>query len=461
VDLTKPIADLPPVLGLPPPPAKPFDAAVTPPGSKSLTNRALLLAALARGTSTLRNALRDAEDSGHMLAAIKALGARVEDGADGALKVTGVDGRWKTPVEGLTLSLGNAGTAARFLAASAVHSPAPLTIDGSPRMRERPIGELGSALGKLGCKVTYDGKAGFPPVRIVPSSTPSGAPILEISTTQSSQFISGLLMAGPWLARGLTLRMVGEITSAPYIAMTLGLLARIGATVRSSEDMHVIRVAPPAADGGALRSIEAFEYSIEPDATGATYFWAGAAIVPEARCSVLSLDSSSLQGDARFPEVLKLMGVRLGSGPGGSIQTVGPKQLKPILADMSEMPDAAMTLAAVACFASGTSILRGLRTLHVKECDRIAAMHTELTKLGITVQTPVQNDRDAMTITPPPGGLDCSMNAPPVTFETYKDHRMAMSLALIALRRPNIFIKDPACVAKTYPTFWADFAKLR
>jgi 3-phosphoshikimate 1-carboxyvinyltransferase len=284
---------------------------------------------------------------------------------------------------------------------------------------------------------------------------------LEIPTTQSSQFISGLLMAGPWLERGLTVRLIGEITSAPYIAMTLGLLARIGASVRSSEDLHVIRVGAQPAEGDLPRGLDAFEYSVEPDATGATYFWAGAAIVPEARCSVLGLDSESLQGDARFPEVLKLMGVRLGNGREGSIQTVGPKQLKPILADMSEMPDAAMTLAAVACFASGTSILRGLRTLHVKECDRIAAMHTELTKLGVTVQTPVQNDRDAMTITPPPGGLDCSLSAPPVTFETYNDHRMAMSLALIGLRRPNISIKNPACVGKTYPTFWADFAKMR
>jgi 3-phosphoshikimate 1-carboxyvinyltransferase len=157
------------------------------------------------------------------------------------------------------------------------------------------------------------------------------------------------------------------------------------------------------------------------------------------------------------------MGVGVGSQPGpeGYIETVGNGTLKPILADMSEMPDAAMTLAAVACFASGTSILRGLRTLHVKECDRIAATYTELTKLGVMVQTPVQGDPDAMTITPPPGGVDCSPSCPPVTFETYNDHRMAMSLALIALRRPNVSIRNPGCVAKTYPGFWEDFAKLK
>jgi 3-phosphoshikimate 1-carboxyvinyltransferase len=243
--------------------------------------------------------------------------------------------------------------------------------------------------------------------------------------------------------------------------MTLGLLARVGASVRSSEDLHVIRVGPaPSTDDHApSRGLNAFDYSVEPDATGATYFWAGAGIVPGARCRVLGLDEASLQGDARFPEVLGLMGVKVSHGPGW-IQTVGPPSLKPILADMSEMPDAAMTLAAVACFASGTSILRGLRTLHVKECDRIAAMYTELTRLGVTVQTPVQGDPDAMTITPPPGGLDCSPSAPPITFETYNDHRMAMALALIGLRRPNISIKDPACVGKTYPTFWKDFAKL-
>jgi 3-phosphoshikimate 1-carboxyvinyltransferase len=455
VDLLKPITELPRVLAMPAPPAT-FDAAVTPPGSKSLTNRALLLAGLARGESRVSNCLRDADDARRMIAAIQQLGAGVRDGPGGSLVVTGVDGRWRVPPEGVRLALGNAGTAARFLAASAMLANGPVTIDGDARMRERPIGELGDVLGKLGCGVVYEGSAGCPPVKITPPSAGAPSPLLEVPTTQSSQFISGILMAAPWLSRGLTVRLVGEITSAPYIAMTLGLLAQVGATVRHSEDLRVLRI------GGAegQRGLPAFEYAVEPDASGATYFWGAAAAVPGARCRVEGLDVGSLQGDARFPEVLRLMGVKVGSGP-GYIETMGTATLKPILADMSEMPDAAMTLAAVACFANGTSILRGLRTLRVKESDRIAAMHAELTKLGVAVQTPVQGDKDAMTITPPVGGMDCSASAPPVEFETYNDHRIAMSLALIALRRPNITIRNPACVAKTYPTFWADFAKLR
>lgn len=454
VDLLKPITELPRVLALPAPPTL-FDAAVTPPGSKSLTNRALLLAALARGESTLVNCLRDADDARRMIAAVQQLGATVRDGPDGSLVVGGVDGRWRVPPEGARLDLGNAGTAARFLAASAVLANGPLTIDGDARMRQRPIGELGGVLGKLGCAVAYEGAPGCPPVRITPSAAGAPTPLLEIPTTQSSQFISGLLMAAPWMARGLTVRLLGEVTSAPYVTMTLGLLARVGATVKASEDLRILRIGGPDGSTG----LDAFEYAVEPDASGATYFWAGAAIVPGSRCRVEGLDTGSLQGDVRFPEVLRLMGVKVGAAP-GYIETVGVSTLKPILADMSEMPDAAMTLASVACFANGTSILRGLRTLRVKESDRIAAMQTELTKLGAAVQTPVQGDKDAMTITPPAGGMDCSASAPPVEFETYNDHRIAMSLALIALRRPNISIRNPACVGKTYPTFWSDFAKL-
>jgi 3-phosphoshikimate 1-carboxyvinyltransferase len=457
------LAALPPVLDLPAPP-KTFDASVRPPGSKSLTNRAVLLAALAKGTSTLRNCLRTADDARRMLTAIQLLGAGAADGPDGSLMVTGVDGRWNVPPQGVTLDLGNAGTAARFLAASAVLASGPITIDGDARMRERPIGELGEVLTRLGCVVSYNGRAGVPPVHITPPADSGPVPMLEISTTRSSQFISGLLMAGPWFSRGLTVRLQGEITSAPYIAMTLGLLARVGASVRYSEDLRVIRVGPgDSQEGETARGLRRFEYMVEPDASGATYFWAGAAIVPGAICRVVGLDENSLQGDARFPEVLRLMGVKVGRAPGpeGAIETRGVAQLKPILADMSEMPDAAVTLAAVACFASGTSILRGLRTLHAKECDRVAALCTELTKLGVTVQTPVQGDPDAMTITPPPAGLDCSSKAPRVEFDTYNDHRMAMALALIGLRRPNVAIRNPACVGKTYPGFWEDFAKLR
>jgi 3-phosphoshikimate 1-carboxyvinyltransferase len=377
-----------------------------------------------------------------------ALGAGVEEAGDGAVRVRGVSGRW--PADQATLTLGNSGTSVRFLAAAAMLASGPVTIDGGARMRERPIGELGDLLTRLGCGVEYLGATGFPPVRVTPIAGVAGPSTLEVGGFQSSQFISALLLVGPWMARGLTLKLTGEMTSSAYIEMTMGLLAKAGASVRTSEDLHVIRVG-----GGGLAG---FEYLVEPDATGATYFWGGAAMVAGARCAVQGLETGSLQGDASFPEVLGRMGARVQRGP-GLIEVTGPRHLQPILADMSDMPDAAMTLAACACFAEGTSILRGLRTLRIKECDRIAAMRAELTKLGVAVQTPVQGDADAMTITPPAGGVDCSARASAVEFETYGDHRMAMSLALIGLRRPNVAVRDPACVRKTYPGFWKDFGK--
>lgn len=295
--------------------------------------------------------------------------------------------------------------------------------------------------------------------------------MIEIPTTQSSQFVSGLLLAAPWLLGGLTLKMVGRITSKSYVAMTLGLLDRLGATVRTSEDLRVIRVGPCEQEYGRAVGIAPFVYAVEPDASGATYFWAAAALLPGATCLVRGLDSESLQGDAQFPDLLARMGVMVRPTSAPGVSCTGPDRLAPILADMSEMPDAAMTLAVVASFArtdspgvggsrEATSVLRGLRTLRVKETDRIAALQNELAKIGVRVETSVAGDDDVISITPPSGGVDCSPDCPPVAFDTYDDHRMAMSLALVGLRRPNVSIKDPGCVAKTYPTFWRDLARL-
>ncbi len=451
--LPREISELPERLTLPPPP-RAFDAVLTPPGSKSLTSRVLVLAALARGRSVIRNAEVAGEDGAAVLAAVTALGARIQTLEDGTLHVDGVGGTW--PAAGLTLDLKGSGTGMRFLAASAALAAGPITLDGSARMRQRPIAELGALLERLGCGVEYLGAAGFPPLRITPPTGPLAVPnVLEVESFQSSQFVSGLLMMGVWLERGLTLRLKGPVTSASYIHMTLGLLARLGATVRTAENLHVIRVG----GGGEGRGIGPFEYDIEPDASGAMYFWAGAALVGGARVRVPGLEVGSLQGDARFPEVLGRMGARVARGD-GLVEVAAGRRLMPILADMGDMPDAAMTLAAVACFAQGTSILRGLRTLRLKECDRIAALQAELTKIGVTVQTPVQGDADAMTITPPSEGVDCSPGAEPVEFETYDDHRIAMSLALVGLRRGGVTIRNPACVAKTYPGFWGEFARL-
>jgi 3-phosphoshikimate 1-carboxyvinyltransferase len=421
---------------------------VRPPGSKSLANRALLLAALAAGDSTIRGAPLDADDTRRMVDALRLLGAGISADADGSTRVRGVHGRWRP--QGDRLDLGNAGTATRFLAAASLLAPGPITIDGNERMRQRPIAELIDVLHSLGAEATYEGAPGCPPVRLTaPAQLPRGANV-PMATTLSSQFISGLLLIAPWLPGGLTLRLSGEITSRSYIQMTLGLLDLLGASVRTSDDLHIIRVSSP--DG-----LAPFSYTVEPDASGATYFWAAAAMTPGAVCRVEGLDARSLQGDARFPEVLARMGATvIREEP--SVGVRGPGALAPIMADLSDMPDTAMTLAAVACFATGRSVLRGLRTLRVKETDRIAAMQKELAKIGVKVETNLLGDADAITITPPTGGVAGGREAPAVVFDTYDDHRMAMALSLIGLRRPNVAIRDPRCVAKTYPGYWSALA---
>jgi 3-phosphoshikimate 1-carboxyvinyltransferase len=456
--LQQPINALPALLPAPTlAPGRHFDLRVTPPGSKSLANRAILLAALARGTSRLGGVPEGADDVERMLAAVEALGARTRR-LDGVIEIDGVTGRWPAKGE-VTLDLGDSGTCARFLAAAAMFAGVPIVLDGSARLRERPIGPLAGALEQIGCRLESLGASGGLPLRVHPR--PAGKPldgVLEFSSAQSSQFITALLLCGAFIPGGMTIRLSGEVTSASYVAMTLGLLGNLGATVKTSDNLRVLRVAPTESVQGV--GIPAFESTIEPDASGATYFWAAAAVTPGATCEIEGLDDHSLQGDAAFPGVLGRMGAVLGRAADGAISVKGPPHLRPILADMSDMPDAAVTLACVACFAQGTSIIRGLRTLRVKECDRIAALVAELSKIGVRVENPVNGDPDTITITPPHAGPDCTPQAPPVTFETYNDHRMAMALALIGLRRPHVTIRNPACVAKTYPAFWTHWARL-
>jgi 3-phosphoshikimate 1-carboxyvinyltransferase len=455
-DLLRPLDSLPdplPIATIPPDRARAIRSVVRPPGSKSLTNRALLLAALASGESRLHGALTEADDAERMLAALGALGAGVSLDAPGEVAVRGVRGRWPVAHDGVELNLHNAGTATRFLAAASALAAGPVTIDGNARMRQRPIGELAAVMPSLGVQVEYLGTHGYPPLRLHPPRHPVKHAALELLTTKSSQFISALLMLGPWLEGGITLRLRGEVTSPPYIAMTLRLLDRLGAVTRSSEDLRVLRVGPP--DGGAP-GLPPFEYLVEPDASGATYFWAAGAVLPGACIGVEGLGGESLQGDAAFPTLLRRMGATVETDDADTVRVTGPDHLVRIDADMTDMPDAAMTIAAVCAFAPGRSVLRGLRTLRVKETDRVAAIQNELRKLGVRVEHDVPEDPDALSITPPEGGVDCSPTAPRVEFDTYDDHRMAMSMALVGLRRPNCFIRDPGCVRKTYPGFWAD-----
>lgn len=425
-----------------------FDAQIAPPGSKSETNRAVVLAALCSGTSTIRNALTDADDAQRALDAVRTLGAKATTDGN-TISITGVAGRWPIPDAGATVDLNNAGTATRFLTAAAILADAPVTITGNERMRQRPIGQLATALAELGASIHHHESPGCPPLTITPPATPLRAPTVTIETPDSSQFVSALLIVGPFIAGGMTVRITGEVTSAPYLAMTIDMLDRAGADVHASGDMSTLRCAPPIATTPGL---DAFTFDIEPDASGATYFWTAAAITPGARTLVPGLSERSIQGDVGYVRLLERMGCTVDHTDAG-IAVTGPAKLKPILADLSDMPDTAMSLAVACTFADGASVIRGLRTLRVKETDRIAAIENELTKLGVDVR--VQGD-DAITITPPAGGLGDA----PVAFDTYDDHRMAMSLALIGLRRPNVAINDPGCVRKTYPGFWSDLRRL-
>ncbi len=467
-----PVDRLPPAILIPPLRA-PFDVTITPPGSKSITNRALLLAALAKGTSTLRGALADADDAQVMLRAIETLGApvRVErttnDQAFGnaTLHITGVNGCWKPRVAQPTLDLHNAGTATRFLAAAAVlgeRESGPITIDGNLRMRARPIRELADALGHMGVRVEHTHAEGYPPMRVWPLEGGRVVSPLNIPTTSSSQFISALMLIAPFLEGGLALRFTGAITSAPYVHMTRFVLEAWGVSI----DADLGRAAPTLFIGG--QSIKSRTYAIEPDASGAVPFWGAAALASGSTVRVPGVNGSSIQGDAGFAQLLARAGATMNATVSGTSIT-GTPRLGLGKIDLSGMPDTAMVAAVLACFSDGPTTLRGLRTLRVKETDRLAALQTELTKIGARVEIETMRDDEGLRIWPPAelaGSLVCveerATGRKPaiVEFDTYDDHRMAMALALVGLRRGNVVIRDPACVRKTYPTFWRDFASL-
>jgi 3-phosphoshikimate 1-carboxyvinyltransferase len=425
-----------------------MDVTIRPPGSKSLTNRALLLASIGPGESTINHPLIEADDAQRMLAAIQQLGAKVEL-EEGSVRITGTNGKLVVDPSNSTIDLNNAGTATRFLSAAALLADGPLTISGNERMQQRPIRELGDLLTTLGATVEYLKDNSCPPIRISPASDLASIPTtVEIQPTQSSQFVSALMLVAPMLPRGLTITQPNGITSESYVRMTLELLDHLGVQTQHSGDLSVIRILP---------GMDRFVLDIEPDASGATYWWAAGALLQDSFVRVQGIDPSvSQQGDARFPELLEQMGCTIVTG-NDTIACRGTEQLQPIMCDMRDMPDAVMSLASVACFAKGTTIIRGVKTLRVKECDRIEAMKTELGKLGVTINDNLNGDEDTLSITPP---ADLGSPESPVYMDTYDDHRMAMSLSLLALRLPNIVINDPACVAKTYPMFYRDLRKV-
>lgn len=448
------IDSLPAQLSLPmwsrTPGRSPLDMTIRPPGSKSLTNRALLLAALAHGESTIHHPLIEADDAQRMLAAIERLGATVTRN-DGSVTITGTGGTLRVDADDPVINLNNAGTATRFLSAAALLADKPLTITGNERMQERPIRELAELLIKLGAGVEYLKNEGCPPIRITPPADLSAMPsTIEIMPTQSSQFVSALMLVAPCLPNGLTISQPNGITSESYVRMTIELLDSVGVQTQHSGDLRVVRISPPS---------YRFTMEIEPDASGATYWWAAGALLPEStiRVSGLGLENST-QGDARFPLLLEQMGCTLVSGD-DSIACRGRTTLSPIMCDMRDMPDAVMSLAIPACFAGGTTIIRGVKTLRVKECDRIEALKVELGKIGVVVADNLNGDDDSLSITPPSDWSHMDTSEP-IVMDTYDDHRMAMSLSLLALRLPNIVIDDPKCVAKTYPSYWKELRKV-
>jgi 3-phosphoshikimate 1-carboxyvinyltransferase len=410
----------------------PPDASISVPGSKSITNRAVLLAALADGRSELSGALFS-DDTRYMVAALRALGAGVHvDEAAARIAVDGTGGTW--PSASAELYVGNAGTAMRFLAAACCLGRGPYRIDGTARMRERPMGDLVDALRQLGADVDSD--AGRPPV-VVRGGRLGGTTAL--GATRSSQFLSAVLMIAPYAARDVAIEVRGEAIAQPYIDMTVAMMAQWGVDVERVS-FHSFRVA-------AGRRYRAQRYAIEPDASSAHYFLAAAAL-QGGRVRVPGLHRGSLQGDVRFADLLEQMGARV-RWEADAIEVSGPARLSGIDADLNAISDTAPTLAAMAPFASGPVHIRNVAHLRWQESDRLRAVATELARLGVRVE-----ERD--------DGLSVWPSAiVPAAVHTYDDHRIAMAFALIGLKVPGIRIEDPGCVSKTFPDYFERLERLR
>ncbi len=412
-------------------------AQITPPGSKSLSNRALVLAALAQGPSVLSNILL-ADDTRVMLQGLGQLGFSPQvDEANKTVQMEGGGGH--IPAPQAELFCGNSGTTIRFLAALCSLGHGVYTLDGVQRMRARPIGELGTMLRHLGTPVSYPSKENYPPLRLDADGLPGG--ILHVGQTASSQFLSAIVMAAPYARHELRVELEGPQTSWPYVAMTLRLMDEFGITAELYRDPETAQPRRLHVPQGVYRG---GEYSIEPDASSAGYFLALAAIHRGSRITIGGLGRDSLQGDVQFIKLLEQMGAH-GQITNHCLSVWSSEPLRAIEADMADMPDMAQTLAVVALFAKGTTLLTGLKTLKVKETDRLAALAAELTKLGAIVQA----TEHSLQITPP-------AKLSPASIATYDDHRMAMSFALVATAVQGVVIENPQCVNKTYPDFWRD-----
>lgn len=411
---------------------KPVIGSIRPPGSKSLTNRALIVAALARGTSTLTGVL-DSRDTQVMIDSLRKLGLVVDQSIDDCtVRLTGCSGR--PPAANSDLWLENSGTSIRFLTALCALGHGQFRLDGNARMRERPIGDLVDSLRQFGIVVECELGNECPPVIVTGSGLQGG--ISTINANVSSQFLSAVLMAAPCANKPVEIRLAGEMVSEPYVEMTLAVMSRFGVSVDRSQS-GVFRIAP--------QSYNATDYDIEPDASAASYFFALAAI-SGGTITVEGLHANALQGDIHFVDALEQMGCHVTFGQ--QSVTVAGGQLHGIDIDMNAISDTAQTLACVAPFAKGPTRIRNVAHMRLKETDRVAAVVTELKKLGLNVE----EHQDGMTIWP--GLLHGG------TVATYDDHRMAMSFALLGLKVPGVIISDPDCTSKTYPNYFDDLDRL-
>lgn len=416
-------------------PVTSVDATIAVPGSKSLTQRALIAAALADGSSRLLGPLTS-EDTDYTSKALAQMGIVVHKEKD-SWQVAGNGGRIVTPTN--DIFLGNNGTATRFLTSVAALGHGLFTIDGEERMRERPIGPLMEALRGWGVDISSVAGTGCPPLRINSHGLQGGETVLPEG--KSSQYLSSLLLVAPYAARPAILRVKGEVLSKPYVAMTLSVMSDFGIDVDCNQELTRF-VIPQSC-------YRAMEYEIEGDASNASYFWAAAAITA-GRVTVSNVPVPSLQGDAGLVPLLARMGCNV-SREGGGITVQGRERLEGITVDMGDMPDVVPTLAVVAAFAYGKTVIKNIAHLRIKECDRLSAVVTELTRMGAQVE----EQQDSMII-----HGDGGVRLHGALIDTYKDHRMAMSFAVAGLKVAGVQISDEGCVAKSFPDFWERFSLL-
>ena len=418
-------------------PIRRISGSITLPGSKSLSNRVLLLAMLSEGETFIENLL-DSDDVRRMIDALAKLKISFEEDRPGKkIRIQGKGGR--IPVDKAELFLGNAGTAIRPLTAALTLGHGRFVLDGIERMRERPIQDLLDGLNQLGAQVRSINNSGCPPVEIIANGLPGG--VTKLSGAISSQYLSAILLTSPYAQTPVEIRIKDHLVSIPYVEMTIRLMNRFGVNVDVSEDFKSFHINAPQ----NYKSPKT--YFVEGDASSASYFLAGAAITG-GTVTVIGCGTDSLQGDAQFAKIMEMMGAEV-QWEANQITVRGSGNLKGIDVDMNEMPDAAMTLAVAALFAKGTTAIRNIYNWRLKETERLKAVSSELKKLGATVE----EGEDYIIIEPPEKLLSAEI-------ATYDDHRMAMAFSLAACGEVPITILDPSCVSKTFPDYFDQLSKL-